>query len=138
MPLECLILKKTLKGPNSKLTLVHSFYCIVELFDVCVLMCQGSQTCQVEEQLSSASKVRDTKANWNTPRSLIEYLLDCLSYLLLLANSKGNGTTWIITMISRRELHCGFVSLPSSLFVQDLAILLLPSTLTQAKLLCKH
>ena len=71
------------RTPNSKLTLVHSFYCIVQLFDLCLLVIGIPNLSYLEEPLSWTFKIRDTKDNWKIRRSLIDYLLDCLSYLLI-------------------------------------------------------
>ena len=128
MPLECLILKMNWKDSNSKLTLVHSFYCIVELFDLCVLVIGIPNLSQLEKPLSWTSKIRDTKANWKIPRSLIEYLFDCLRYLL---SPKEMSILNHLYDFKKRNSK-GFIS--SLIFVCfRTSPSLLLSTLTQAK-----
>ena len=109
MPLECLKLEdehwkdQILNSPCSFLVCFHrTFWCVFSC-------ARDSNLSLIEEPLPWASKRERSKIHWGIfPR--VHLTVDCLSLCLCDCLFQRMRATWIINMISREELHCGFVS----------------------------
>ena len=125
--LKMIIRTKPLNSLLSILELLHgTFWCVF-------FFARESYLSQIEEPLPCSSKVKDTRAIGDLLRACLINLI-AWAYTYFACIFQRTRDTWIINMISREELHLWscFLSLISCM-TRTLAILLLPSTLTQAK-----